>query len=404
MITAVSLSTGYRGRPVLASVSLSVRSGELVAVIGPNASGKTTLLKTLASLLKPLAGAVYIDGSEASRIGAQERARRVGLVLTEQPRGLQLTVFEVVALGRYPHTGLLATLTGVDRREVMRALQDVGLAGLAGRRFSELSDGQRQKVMIARALAQEPRVLILDEPVTFLDPRARIEVLKTIWRVCRERGVAVIASLHEVELALRMADRLVVVDGGGVEVYDSPEDFAAAGGLSSLYGMGPDLSFSPHLMSLELSSVKGGPRVFVIAGGGSGALTYRLLARLGYSFSTGVLHGGDVDCLVAETLGGKVVAERPFHPISPETIERALGEALTCGAAVYTSPPLGPFNEVNARLAEKIAACGVPLIILGGAHIRGASSRVESYSELSQALYALLGKAGQMERAAQTIK
>lgn len=378
---------GYGGRPVVTDVSLSVRGGEFAAVIGPNAGGKTTLLKTLASLLKPLSGVVYLDGVEMAKMSMGEVAKLVGVVLTEQPRHLQLTVYETVALGRYPHTGHLNRLSEKDRREIMRALREVGIGDLAERRLGELSDGQRQKVMLARALAQEPKILLLDEPVTFLDPKARVEILKTVKRICRERGIAAVASLHEVELALRMADRLIVVSHGRVEMFDSPEDFVARGGPLILYGLESDITFSSELMSLEFTAASnGGPRVFVVAGGGSGALVYRMLARLGYRFSTGVLHRGDIDFEVANLLGGQVIGEEAFHPIRPETVEQALEEAQSCSAAIYTSPPIGPLNSANLLLAEEIMFKGVPLVVLGGGEVRGAWSRVWSLNELSLVL------------------
>ncbi|GBC71718.1 Ferric enterobactin transport ATP-binding protein FepC [Candidatus Calditenuaceae archaeon HR02] len=391
MIEAVDLSAGYGGRPVIAGVNLSVRRGEFVAVIGPNAAGKTTLLKTLANLLKPLGGVVYISGTTTSRMAAREIARLVGSVLTEQPRPTQLTVFEVVSLGRYPYTNPMHTLTGRDRSEVWRALADAGITHLSSRRLSELSDGQRQKVMIARALAQEPRVLILDEPVTYLDPKARVEILLTVKRVARERGIAVIASLHEVELALRMADRLIVVSGGRVALYDSPEEFVALGGPIHLYGLDGESTFSPELMSVEFRPrIEGGPRLFIVAGGGSGSLVYRMLARLGYQFSTGVLHEGDIDYYVASLLGGVVITEQAFQPISPESVRRALEESRDCAAAIYTSPPIGPLNSANHILAETIAQQGIPLIVLGPAEVKGVVARARSLADLSKSIEMVL--------------
>jgi len=390
VIGAVNLSAGYGGTQVLSGVNLSVGAGEFVAVIGPNASGKTTLLKTLASLLKPLSGVVYLDGTMVSKLRARQIARLIGVVLTEQLRPTQLTVFEVVALGRYPYTNPLNTLSETDSREVLRALADVGIEHLAARRFYELSDGQRQKVMIARALAQEPRVLILDEPVTYLDPRARVEVLLTLKRLSKERGVAVIASLHEVELALRVADRLIIVSGGRVALYDSPEEFVARDGPELLYGLGGETAFSPELMSIEFRPPNnGGPRIFVVAGGGSGSLVYRMLARLGYRLSTGVLHAGDIDYYLASLLGGRVISEKAFHPISPEKMQQALSEARDCQAAIYTSPPIGPLNSENRILAEEIARQGPPLIVFGNAVIEGAIARVDDPAALPE----LIGRA-----------
>jgi iron complex transport system permease protein len=230
LIRAEDVAAEYRGQPVLEDVGLYIRDGEFTAVVGPNASGKTTLLKTLAGLLKPLKGVVYVDGRRVSEMDVGELARSVGVVLTENVRPGLLTVQEVVALGRYPYTGLTGRLRPVDRAEVLAALGDVGIQHLADKPYNILSDGQRQKVMVARALAQKPQALILDEPVTYLDPKARVELLLTLRRICRQRKIAVIASLHEIELALRVADRLLVVAAGRVKAYGSPEEFVEDGG------------------------------------------------------------------------------------------------------------------------------------------------------------------------------
>ncbi|MEM1922514.1 MAG: ABC transporter ATP-binding protein [Nitrososphaerota archaeon] len=394
MIHTVRLSLGYGDKVIVRDVNISVRPGEFVSVIGPNAAGKTTLLKTLASLLKPIAGVVYIDGLAVANLRPRELASLIGVVLTDQVKLTMLTVAEVVALGRYPYTGLLGSLSQEDRREVLRALSDVGLEELADRRFCELSDGQRQKVMIARALAQEPRALILDEPVTHLDPKARVEVLMMIKRVCRERRIVVVASLHEVDLALRMADRLIIVSDGGVIAYDSPEEFIMDGGPTALFGLGECILFSPELATVEFRWPQDrDERIFVVAGGGSGSLVYRMLNRLGYSFSTGVLHRGDVDYIVAKSLGGVVIEEEAFQPISPRKMVQALEEARSCAAVIYTSPPIGPLNSENRKLAEAAAVEGRPLIVLGPRGIRGAWRVVDSFPELEQSLQLLREKA-----------
>lgn len=386
MIRALGLASGYGPRPVVRDVNLAVRPGEFVAVIGPNASGKTTLLKTLASLLRPLGGVVYLDGRPLTELKQREIARRVGVVLTESVKPGRLTVFELVALGRYPYTGPLGRLSENDRGEVMRALRDVGVEHLCNEVFSKLSDGQRQKVMIARALAQDPRVLILDEPVTFLDPKARVDILLSLRRICRERHIAVLASLHEIELALRLADRLLVVHDGFVDSFDSPEEFVAKDGPEALYGLEGDATFSAVHMAMELRHHRSRQPVFVIAGAGTGALVYRMLSRLGYPIITGVLHRGDIDYSVASLLRARVVSEEPFRPVSREAFEEAQEAAGESFAAIYTSPPLGPMNSANQILAKLLASCGVPLIVYGGGAVDGAWRRASTLSEVASAL------------------
>jgi len=387
LIGAEGVAAGYRGQPVLEDVALQVRDGEFTAVIGPNASGKTTLLKTLAGLLKPLKGVVYVDGRRVSEMDVGELARSVGVVLTENVRPGLLTVQEVVALGRYPYTGLTGRLKAGDRAEVLEALGDVGIQHLADKPYKVLSDGQRQKVMVARALAQKPKVLILDEPVTYLDPKARVELLLKLRRICRQRKIAVIASLHEIELALRVADRLLVVTAGRVEAYDSPEEFVEDDGPVELYEFGEDAGFCAETLTVEVRPQPSeGFKVFVIAGAGRGAPVYRMLTRLNIPFATGVLHEGDLDYFVAKSLGGKVIAEKAFHQISLEKLEQALATASKADAAIYVSHPAGPINAANTVLAEKLIEKSVPTIIYGDAAVKACWARVERLRELEDIL------------------
>jgi iron complex transport system ATP-binding protein len=387
LIRAEDVAAGYRGQPVLEDVGLYIRDGEFTAVVGPNASGKTTLLKTLAGLLKPLKGVVYVDGRRVSEMDVGELARSVGVVLTENVRPGLLTVQEVVALGRYPYTGLTGRLRPVDRAEVLAALGDVGIQHLADKTYNILSDGQRQKVMVARALAQKPQALILDEPVTYLDPKARVELLLTLRRICRQRKIAVIASLHEIELALRVADRLLVVAAGRVKAYGSPEEFVEDGGPVEIYEFGEDAGFCAETLTVEARPQPSeGFKVFVIAGAGRGAPVYRMLARLNTPFATGVLHEGDLDYYVAKSLGGEVIAEKAFHQISLEKLEQALTTASKADAAIYVSHPVGPTNAANTALAEKLTEKGIPTIVYGDAAVKGCWAKVERLSMLADIL------------------
>jgi iron complex transport system ATP-binding protein len=387
LIRADGVSAGYRGQRVVEDVMLHIEAGEFTAVIGPNASGKTTLLKTLAGLLKPLDGVVYIDGRRVPDMDVGELARSVGVVLTGDVRPGLLTVSDVVALGRYPYSGVMGRLKPADKAEVMSALEDVGIPHLADKPYNTLSDGQRQKVMIARALAQKPKALLLDEPVTYLDPRARVETLLTLRRICRQRRIAVVASLHEVELALRLADRLLVVSAGHVDVYSSPEEFIEVGCPEELYEFKDDAGFCGETLTVEVRVKDPADfKVFVIAGAGRGAPVYRMLTRLNITFATGVLHEGDLDYVVAKSLSGDVIAEKAFHIIRPEKLEQAVVKAADADAVIYVSHPVGLVNAANTVLAEKLVVMGLPTIEYGDAGLKGCWRRVGSLKELADFL------------------
>lgn len=210
------LAVGHRRGPaVLTGVTLDARPGELTALLGPNGAGKSTLLRTVAGLLPTVSGTVTLDGADLLALSPAARARRVAVVLTERVDPGLLTAWELVALGRHPHTGPRGTLRPADRAAVDDALAAVRASAFADRRVGRLSDGERQRVLVARALAQAPDLLLLDEPTAFLDAPSRVSVTGLLRRLARERGIVVVVSTHDVELALRVADRVWLLDRDG---------------------------------------------------------------------------------------------------------------------------------------------------------------------------------------------
>jgi iron complex transport system ATP-binding protein len=240
----VTGAVGYRGRTVLDGLDLDAAPGALTVLLGRNGSGKSTLLRTVAGLQRPLAGRVTLDGDDLGALTPVERARRVAVVLTERvPSGL-LTAAELVALGRHPHTGPRGALRDRDEQVVDGALDAVGAAALRDRPVAELSDGERQRVLVARALAQEPRLLLLDEPTAFLDAPSRVAVTGLLARLARGRGIVVVASTHDVDLALRAADRAWLLDGAGGVRSGPPDELVADGSVGRAFD-GDELRFDP---------------------------------------------------------------------------------------------------------------------------------------------------------------
>lgn len=245
-LEARDLTVGYRVGPttrvVLADLDLVVEAGSLVCVLGRNGSGKSTLLRSLAGLEKPLAGDVALDGSSIGRLSPRARARRLGVVLPEAVHPGLLRVHELVALGRHPHTGWSGRFGDDDRRAVADALAQVDATALATRRVASLSDGERQRVSIARALAQEPGILVLDEPTAFLDLPTRAEVMALLLDLAHgPAGRAIVLSTHDLDLALRHADRLWLLDGDAL-LDGGPEDLVLDGSVERAFGR-PGLVF-----------------------------------------------------------------------------------------------------------------------------------------------------------------
>ena len=211
-ITTNRLTVGYRGHRVVEDISLSLPCGRLVCLLGPNGAGKSTLLRTLCGFQPPIAGTVTISGNDITTMSAAEVARLVSVVLTDRPLTPSLTAAEMVGMGRAPYTGFWGRLSDDDRRLVSEAMQTVGIAPLATRRMGQLSDGELQKVMIAKALAQHTPVIVLDEPTAFLDYPSKVAVMKTLARLAHDEGKTILMSTHDLELAAQLGDELMEIE------------------------------------------------------------------------------------------------------------------------------------------------------------------------------------------------
>ncbi|OUO62488.1 hypothetical protein B5F74_01030 [Collinsella sp. An271] len=355
------VSVGHTERPLVEHIDLAVLPGQVTALIGPNGSGKTTLLKTIAGQLKPLSGSIELCGEDLQAMQVSETARIMSALFTGRPRTELLTTKDIVDAGRYPYTGRLGTLSDDDEQVVREVMEATGTWGLRDRDFAHMSDGQRQRALIARALCQQPRVLLLDEPTSYLDIRAQIDMLQLLRRYARERGIAVLASLHEIELAQKAADRIVCIRDGRVLHQGEPSEIFTAPVIADLYDLDRS-SFIDAFGSVELPRPEGKPRVFVIAGGGSGAAgCFRELQQAGVPFSAGVLHGNDVDGLLAASLAATVICERDFEPISDEAIERAKQEVRECGALICCLERFGRMNARNGELVAYAHELGLPV-------------------------------------------
>ena len=236
-IKLLSLSIGYRvkgGDKVVArGVDVSLRAGELTCLIGANGAGKSTLLKTLAGFQPKLGGSIYIEGREISDYTQKDMARLVSVVLTSRPEAANMTVEEIVSLGRTPYMGFWGTLGADDRRIVAESINQVGISALARRTASTLSDGERQKMMIAKALAQQTPIILLDEPTAFLDYPSKVDTMLLLARLSHDMGKTVFMSTHDLELALQTADTLWLMAGDGKVATGTPRSLAASGALSA---------------------------------------------------------------------------------------------------------------------------------------------------------------------------
>lgn len=255
-LVARGLDAGYAGRAVVSGVELEVRAGEVTTLVGPNGAGKSTILRTLAALLEPVAGRVLVDGEPLRRLGAAERARRLSVVLTDRPRTELLTCEDVVESGRYPYTGRFGALSGHDREVVRRTMLLTNTWGMRDEDFMRLSDGQRQRVLLARAICQEPDVLLLDEPTSYLDVRYQVELLSILRELARTEGVAVVATLHELQLARVVSDQVVCVRDGRVFACGTPAEVFVPEVIDALFDLEPG-SYDPATGAVRLPAAPG---------------------------------------------------------------------------------------------------------------------------------------------------
>ena len=278
------LSTGYRSRReekvISRHLELAIAPGEVVMLMGPNGSGKSTLMHTMAGLLPPLSGEVIISGKPLSSLKMKELARLLSLVLTERIPAGNMAISDIVAVGRYPYTGFRGSLRPEDKVVIHEALRACHLDGMQERLYSTLSDGEKQRVMIARALAQETPLILLDEPTAHLDLPSRLEVTTMLRTLARSLGKSILISTHELDLALGWADTIWLMDREGKVTASAPEDLILDGHIERVFGA-PTLSYDQERGEFSIRQ-SGGKKIYLRGEGLRYIWTSRALQRLGY--------------------------------------------------------------------------------------------------------------------------
>lgn len=354
------MTVGYDGKPLIKNIEIRLHQGEILTLIGPNGAGKSTILKSMTKQLRLVGGAVYLDGESMAKMTGKEIARKLSVVMTERLKTELMTCEDIVSTGRYPYTGPLGILSDHDREKVREAMEMVHATDLKDRDFTAISDGQRQRILLARAICQEPEVIILDEPTSFLDIRHKLELLNILKTMVLKNNLAVIMSLHELDLAQKISDTVVCVHGNQIEKYGPPEEIFTDEYIHHLYGV-TDGSYNAHFGCLEMERPKGEPKVFVIAGNGSGIPVYRRLQRQGIPFATGVLQENDIDYEVAKALAVRVVAERPFEPVSEERFLEAREILTGCEKIICCVREFGSMNRKNQELFREAERLGMEI-------------------------------------------
>jgi iron complex transport system ATP-binding protein len=352
------------GERVLDAVSLDVAAGEFVGLVGPNGAGKTTLLRTVNGALAPDAGSVTVRGEDVHALSSRAASRLVATVPQTTELSFDFDVRQTVEMGRTPHRSRLSSWRPSDREAVDRAMERTAVASLADRPVTAVSGGERKRVLLARALAQETPVMLLDEPTASLDINHQVRTLELVSDLVRE-GTTAVAAIHDLDLAARYCDRLALLADGRVLASGPPDEVLTGPRLRAAFDVDAVVSRHPVTGAASVTARPDGPRdaagrVHVVGGGGTAG---RLLARLsaaGYDLTAGALPAGDADAETARALGADVVTVPPHAPVDEAAAER-VRELVSAADAVVVAPV--PVSEGTLpNLAAAADAAGVVVV------------------------------------------
>lgn len=351
MLKTNNLSVGYNNKVVISNINVEVKNGEILCLLGSNGAGKTTLLRSLSKLISPIKGEIYLNGVNINCISRKALSKKMALVLTNRLLGDLMTVQDIVNIGRYPYTGFFGSLSKKDLIMVDEALESVDALHLKKRYFDELSDGEKQKVLVARALVQEPEIIILDEPTTHLDIKHRLELINILKKLSKEKSISVILSLHEIDIALKSCDKVALIKNNKIIAYGQPEDVVDEDIINSLYEL-DDKNFNSLLGSVEISN-KSKNEVFIIGGGGKATPIYRAFTKKGIGLYSGIIHENDIDYEIGRTMGIKMFTENPFEPISDESFDLAIRNLNDSKIIIDTGFSVGETNKRNIDIIKE---------------------------------------------------
>lgn len=358
-IQVEQLVVGYQKKSVVKNINFSLKKGQILTLIGPNGAGKSTILKSIAKQLDPLSGEIFLKNQNQKEYSGQELSQNLAVVFTDKMSTEMMTCRDVVETGRYPYTGHFGILKKEDRSAVEEAIRLVHIEEIAENDFSKISDGQRQRVLLARAICQEPEILILDEPTSFLDIRYKVEFLSILQKLTREKEITVIMSLHELELAERVSDYVLCVKSNHVDKVGTPDEIFSDNYISQLY----DLVVGSHdtiTGNVELDRPTGNAGTFLITSGKCKKQIFYKLQRENIAFYAGIFMDTDIAYHACKYLAKEAVV------IAAEDIDWEQGISKNkivhnrlsyakkiidqCDKVIIVGELTGPFKQINDEL------------------------------------------------------
>lgn len=359
---------------IIEGMTFSIGRGCFAGIIGPNGSGKSTLLRCISRALKPARGTILLEGESLYKMNPREAARKMAVVPQETAVNFPFTVEEVVMMGRSPHLGRFQAESKRDYEITGRSMDLTNTRHLASRQVTAISGGERQRVIIAKALAQEPELILLDEPTSHLDINQQVEILGLLQRMNRESGLTILAVFHDLNLAAQFCDLLILMQRGKAYRAGKPEEILTAESIKEVYGTRVLIKKHPVtgrpavflLTPGEKPGEKGSGRgkVHVVCGGGAGVAVLGQLAERGFTVTAGVLNVGDIDWETAQHLELEMTEEAPFSDISERSYRENLEMILRADACVLVGIPFGRGNLKNLEAALRARVRGKPVLLV----------------------------------------
>lgn len=367
-----NLQFGYGPETVLKNVSIKASDRDFLGIIGPNGSGKTTLLRCISRVVSPQSGTVLIDGKNVNTLSRMDIGKLVALVPQTTNVDFSFTVRDMVFMGRTPHIPRFGLEKSTDFKITEQAMEMVGISHLSDRLYEELSGGEKQRVIIARALAQQSPVLLLDEPTAHLDLGTQYEILELISKLRQSRGITVIGVFHDLNLAAMYCNILVLLQSGMVVSTGNPESVITSDSIRKIYGIDALVRKHPMTDNVQVTPYYSGKpsekkpdlKVHIVCGGGSGAKLMGLLRERGIGLSAGVLSTLDTDYEVAIALSVEVAGENPFSFIGDESYAKNLKLMEAADYIIVADFPVGPANVKNINATETMAKHGKRIILM----------------------------------------
>ncbi|XHH10389.1 MAG: ABC transporter ATP-binding protein [Candidatus Bathyarchaeia archaeon] len=361
----------YGSVSVLSDITLEVKPGCFLGILGPNGSGKTTLLKSISRVLKPYGGSILIDKEDIYTLKPKQLAQKMAVVPQFSNVGFNFSAMDVVLMGRNPHLSDFQMENAKDVTIARKAMELTNTWNLANRPINELSGGEAQRVIIARALAQEPKILLLDEPISHLDIINQIEIMDLVKNLCVNNGLAVIAVVHDLNIASRYCDLLLMLKDSKIFAFGPVEEVLTRENIQNVFGIDAivrknPVTNCPYVIPLSPKKPFENKKcsVHLICGAGTGTALLKIFSDKGYNVSAGVLNVADTDLETCELLKVHSVSDPPFSAITEKSHEANMELVKNANVVILTDVPFGLGNLKNLKAAIEAAKCGIPTYVI----------------------------------------